>query len=1037
LRAVTPQALNLTDPVGVQETDIRLSWRLESSARGVIQTHYRVEAASSSDALSMGKADLWDSDKVASNRSFDIPYGGPPLISRQRVWWRVTVWDNMGNRAVSSAAFWEMGLLQPSDWTADWIGAEVESRRADRDAGLYWMTGPATESKNRYFRMGFALETDADLILIMAVTSSVKVFIDGEPLSVPATDKVEWGWPLAQNTAFSIPKGKHTLCIALEGDSLAPNFRKGELTAALLLRARLNDGRIVRFTAKDAKISDIEADGWSAPEFDDRRWPAVIRDLKSQMPFPSAGAAALRKDFDVQRAIRSARIYVTALGVYELFLNGRKVGDDLLAPEWTDSQKRIFYRVHDVTAQLAAGPNTLGALVGDGWHAGRILSKGRYGFGDIPIRLRAQLEIAYSDGTREIVQTGKDWALAPSPVTFCEIYDGEDYDARLEQPGWDASGFKAGPEWAEAAVVPSPKGQLIGMITPPIRRTDTLPAKSVKPSGDGWVIDLGQNFAGWVRLKVRGQAGDRVTLKFAEVLKADGSIDQSNLRTARAADHYTLKGATQGEVWEPRFTYHGFRYVEVTGLRQAPKPDDITGIVIHSHVAQTGHLRIGNALIMQGWQNNLWSQRSNFMGVPTDCPQRDERMAWLGDANVFWDTAAFNMDVASFTRQWMGDLRDSQTAEGVVPEICPTGWGASGARGATPGWADAAVTLPWTVWQRYGDTTIIDQNWDMMVRHIAFVAGQAENFIWTKRRGSDYADWLALDAVKPGDPTTPKDLIGTACWKQSVDLMIDMARATNRSEAVARYTKLSADITTAFNTTFIEADGTVGNDSQTSYILALRYKLVPEARRKAVADKLKGNIIRRGNLLTTGFLGTPNSLDVLADAGFADIVYDLLLRTEFPSWGYMVARGATTTWERWNSDTGDVSMNSFNHYALGAINGFVYRRIAGIDPIEPGFRRFRVNPVIDPRVKAGGGEYRSVSGLIRTQWAQSATGFSLDLTVPANTEAELYLPTVSVAKIREGGKALTRRKEIRVDGPRDGRTVVRVGSGTYRFLVSA
>ncbi|MBW8882801.1 MAG: family 78 glycoside hydrolase catalytic domain, partial [Asticcacaulis sp.] len=382
----------------------------------------------------------------------------------------------------------------------------------------------------------------------------------------------------------------------------------------------------------------------------------------------------------------------------------------------------------------------------------------------------------------------------------------------------------------------------------------------------------------------------------------------------------------KGETYEPHFTYHGFRYVEISGLPAAPAAGDVTGIVIHSDLRETGHLRIGNPLIQKLWQNSLWSQKSNFMGIPTDCPQRDERLGWMGDANVFWDAAAFNMDVAAFTERWTGDIRDAQGPTGAYGNVSPNTLG--DIDGSAPGWGDAGVILPWITWKRFGGTAVIAQNWQAMERYLAFIAAHSEDHIWNSGHGWDFGDWLSLDSKYPGDNTTPKDLIGTAVWKQSADAMADMARAIGKAEAAERYAALSAEIRQAFIRHYVAADGTVSNDSQTGYILALRYGLVPDDLRTAVAKKLHDNIVRRGNLLTTGFLGTPPSLDVLADNGYGSSVYDLLLRTAYPSWGYMIVHGATTTWERWNGDAGDVSMNSFNHYALGAVIGFVYRRIA-------------------------------------------------------------------------------------------------------------
>ncbi|MDG2528148.1 alpha-L-rhamnosidase [Caulobacter endophyticus] len=1029
LRVVAPKAAGQVNPLGVGDARVRLSWRLEAQRRGVTQSAYRVEAASSLEDLNAGRADLWDSGRVESDRTFDISYDGARLPSRTRAWWRVTVWDERGASAASPVAFWETGLLAPADWSATWVAAETRLDRDDRLAGLTWIAGPEADAgASRDFRLSFALDAPAWVDLIFTATARTQPFIDGRAL--PVLTPLDWLPPAVTHTV-ELAQGRHVLGLRLGQAVAKPAFLKGKAGCAMLVRIRYCDGRIVRVDDASARFTTNAEGDWTQAGFDDGAWTPAVRVDKTPSAFASNGGALLRRDFPINAPIAQARLYVTALGVHETRINGRPIDDAVLAPEWTHSAKRCLYRVHDVTSLLRQGENTIAAMVGDGWYGSRILATGRFSFGEAPLRYLAQLEIRYADGRLQSLGSDETWQVGRSPITYCDIYGGEDYDARLEQAGWDAPGFRAGASWTRAQAAPFGPERLEAMISPPIRRTAILGPQSITERGGAYIVDFGQNFAGWARLKVKGSAGQLVTLRFAEVLDQDGRVDQSNLRTARAADVYVLKGAAQGETYEPRFTYHGFRYVEISGLTAPPTVDDIAGVVIQSDLEETGALRIDNRLIMRMWANNLWSQRSNFTGVPTDCPQRDERMGWLGDANVFWDAGAFNMDVAGFTRRWMGDIRASQTAEGVIPEISPTTWGASGARGATPGWADAGVILPWTVWRRFGDTAIIQENWDLMTRYMAFVRRINPSLVWTQRRGSDYGDWLAFDAKQPGDPTTPKDLVATAMWKRSADAMAQMAKALGRNEEALAYAGLAADIRSAFIQAFVSPDGQIGNGSQTSYILALAFDLVPTERRAAAAARLKADIDRRGHL-TTGFLGTPFSLDVLANAGYGAVIYDLLLRTAYPSWGYMAARGATTTWERWNSDVGDVSMNSFNHYALGAINGFVYRRIAGLEPLEPGFSSFRVAPILDPRVRRGGGRYDAVVGSISTDWTIEDDGvFRLKVQVPANTRALVVLPVRDQGLVTEGGRPLSALKALQTLEP-DGLTV-RIGSGDYDF----
>ena len=1031
---------NVTGPVGVQLAAVRLSWRLETARRGTMQSAYQIQVASSDGNLKAGKFDLWDSGRIAGDQSFDVAYRGKPLVSRQRVHWQVKVWDNHKRVAISAPAFWEMGLLSPSDWTGKWLAAEDAEMREDREVGLTWVGAPRPEgNKARQFRFTFALDADAEVTLITIANGGRKLLLDGNPIALPPHSRIDFGPQGVVSNVVALKAGKHVVGFSLdEWDSLATYLGFTTFNCAAMVRAKLADGRIIRIDDSGTRTSTDMPGDWASVAFDDSAWPLAQPVPMQKAAFPSKGAFLLRRNFEASGKVASARLYVTALGAHETYINGRKVDDSVLAPEFTNFRKRVLYRVHDVTALVNEGANAIGAMVGDGWYGSFLAPMGRFTFGDAPLRYLAQLEIIYADGRKQTVVSDENWSICPAPVTMSEIYAGEDYDARLEQPGWATASFRTDARWSAVRIGPPATGHLEGMISPPIRRKASLAAKSITAVAGGYVVDFGQNFAGWVRLKAKGRAGDRISLRFGEVLKTDGEVDQSNLRAARATDFYTLRGDPAGESYEPHFTYHGFRYVEISGLAAKPTTDDIAGIVVHSDLPETGHLRIANPIISQLWRNALWSQRSNFIGIPTDCPQRDERLGWMGDANAFWDAASFNMNVAPFTERWMADIRDAQAANGAYSVVSPNTLDDDGRSGATPCWSDAGIMLPWVVWKRYGDTAIIDQHWDSMTRYIESILANNPDFIWRNKRGMDYGDWVSFDGKEPGDPTTPKDLIGTAMLKHSVDALIDMARAASRDAAVSRYQALSANIKAAFIRAFVQADGTVGNDSQTSYILAIHFDMLPADLRTTAGAKLKANIIRRGNLLTSGFIGTAYSLDALAEAGYPDTVYDLLLRTQYPSWGYMVVKGATTIWERWNGDVGDVSMNSYNHYALGAVTGFVFRRIAGIDALEPGFKIFAVNPVLDARVKSGGGDYDSILGRLATDWSQGPGGdFSMKVTVAPNAKARVHLPAMHGAKVRESGNGIADNPDVRLIASDSAATILEVGSGTYHFTVSA
>jgi alpha-L-rhamnosidase len=602
------------------------------------------------------------------------------------------------------------------------------------------------------------------------------------------------------------------------------------------------------------------------------------------------------------------------------------------------------------------------------------------------------------------------------------------FDARLRTHGWDVPGFD-GSAWRPMKAGQAPAARLVAQLSPPIRQTLALSPKTVSEPRPGvHVFDFGQNFAGWCKFKGRAPAGTTVELRFAEILKPSGEVDQSNLRGAKARERFTFRGDAEGESYEPHFTYHGFRYVELSGYPGRPTPDMLEGVVAHSDCTPSGRLQLANPLAQKIWSNALWSQRSNFFGVPTDCPQRDERMGWMGDIQVFLDAASFNMDTDGFVRRFMAEVRAAQTPDGGLPIVAPQPLSFPDV--VTAGWSEAGVILPWTLWRRYGDRRVIEENWAAMTRWVAYVADANPDFVWRNRRGLDLGDWLSVDAKKPDDETTPRVLCATAYWAYTAELMAEMAEATGRREEAARYRRMRQAIGLAYAAEFVRPDGTCGNGSQTSHVLSLKFGLVPDALRTAAGEHLAADIRRRGMRLSTGFLGTPYLLDVLTDTGQGDVAAALLLQTAYPSWGYMISKGATTMWERWNGDVGDVAMNSYNHYAFGAVVGFMYRRLGGIAAAEPGFRSIEVAPVYHPSVGRVRADYDSVLGRISTDVDGDGSGVRrLALTVPPNATARVTLPARSW---RESRRALEGRSDLRVSRDASG-VQVELGSGDYLF----
>jgi alpha-L-rhamnosidase len=863
--------------------------------------------------------------------------------------------------------------------------------------------------------------------------------LDGAPVELPVTNPHAFGpGGMARLYLGALVAGDHVLAAEVSAPPRSPrDVRPWRGAFGALLKLRRADGAVERLAGDAGWLTSLaDAADWAAPNLDDHAWErAEPADGRASQAWPPTPALRLRTGFEARGVPTRARLYVTALGAYEAFLNGARIGDALLAPESTDFRRRVLYQTYDVTDLIRPGQNVLGAHVGDGWYASVVAPGGRYAFGPAPRRFLAQLELSYPDGGRQVVATGPGWRIGPSPVVRSEIYNGEAWDARRDLPGWSEPGFDDS-AWDGARAGDPPPGVLSAQPDAPIRITRTLTAQAVsEPQPGVFVFDFGQNFAGLCRLRVRGAAGDEVRLRFSELLSSDGAVDQANLRAAEAMDTYIVRGDPAGETFQPSFTYHGFRYVQVEGFRGRPTLADLDGLVIHSDLEITGELRIGSPVVQQLWRNALWSQRSNFTGIPTDCPQRDERLGWLGDANVFWDAAAYNMDVYAFTQRFCGDMRDAQAPGGGFSDYAPAARRFNDQ--PAPGWADAGIVLPWTAWRRYGCTSIIDANWEAMERYLRYIEDSNPDSVWRNNRGLDFGDWLALDAKAPGDPTTPKDLIGTAWWAYTTGLLRQMAEATGRSDSAARLGAAREQIAEAFRGAFINADGAIGNGSQTGYILALKFGLVPEALKATAAKRLTDEIEGRGGVLSTGFLGTPFSLDVLADIGRTDLVYDLLLRTEFPSWGYMIAKGATTIWERWNGDVGDVAMNSFNHYALGGVAGFLFRRIAGIAEAAPGFAQIDVCPVLDPRVRHAGADYQSVLGRISTDWRWTpGERFALDLTVPPGAAATVRLPAALGAKIELTSGGADVEPEL-LSTPADAELALGLACGAHSLTVVA
>ena len=1068
---------NLKTPLGIDDPAPRLSWQLRDPARGAKQTAYQVQVASSAAGLRAGNADVWDSGRITSGQSLNVRYEGPALKPVTRYFWRVKAWDAAGKPyAESPIAWWETGLNKQDAWRAQWIGYETAEEAAVRHAPAQWITNPdaKTLAAEKTAELHFAYRATVTLAkpvrrasLFATGRDTVAAWINGvqvlkaEPL-LPSK-QMPWKKYVRADVTAHLTAGVNTIAIEVVHYVVNPSGMAAEdappMNATLFVEYA--DGTTTVFASgTEWKTAIHAAGGWHEMSFDDSGWKTAV--IPTPMPGPRSeplghpwipdSVEALRHNFTVSQPVKSARLYATALGAYEMFLNGKRVGDDVFAPGWTDYRQRVKYQTYDVTAQLANGKNAISALLAPGWYSTSLeWTQQPNNYGDTPPALLAQLRIEHTDGSVEWVTTDANWQANTSYILHSEIYDGESQDARLKQPGWKMAAFDAS-QWKKALAIDPKPVAIEAQNFPPIRVERTMEAKSVNQPRPGvFVYDFGQNFSGVVRLRVQGPAGADVRLRFAEILNADGTLYTDNLRTAKATDHFILSGKGEEE-FTPQFTFHGFRYAEITGLPTAPGKDAVTGLVFHTDAPFTVKLETGSAMINQLWSNILWGQRSNFVGLPTDCPQRDERLGWMADAQVFWRAASFNMDLAAFSRKFAGDMRGTQAGTPYYGVYSPGT--VQPASGSGAGWSDAGVIIPWTSWLQTGDTSVIEENWGAMEKYLNAIEAANPDGLWKRDSGTPFGDWLSPEGK------TDYTLIATAYWAYDTELMRQMAHATGRTQDAKKYAQLFEKIRAAFQKQFVQADGFVagadntpspfgqinnpgakskGGDTQAGYVLALHMNLVPENLRAAAAQKLADKIEANHGLLGTGFLGTPYLLEELTKAGHAKLAYKLLLNTEYPSWGYLVEHGATTMWERWNGDQmkDDPSMNSYNHYAYGAVADWIYRYAAGVDatPLDAGFHTVLLHPVFDARLGSVNFDYASSYGAIHSAWTVKGTTAEWHLTLPANTTGWLSMNAGQAAKYKLDGVSLSESKLAKAI-TRGERSGFELQSGSYSFQVS-
>jgi len=758
------------------------------------------------------------------------------------------------------------------------------------------------------------------------------------------------------------------------------------------------------------------------------------RFLKPEKLAPGPPPPWFRKTFALSKPVKNALVYITARGIFRLHLNGEQIEKDVFTPEWTDYNKRIQYRTYDVTGNLKQGQNAIGAVVGDGWYSGYLgwrKFRGNYGLRN---SLFLQLEVEYEDGTTEIIESDKTWRCADGPIISSDLLMGEHYDGRKEMPGWDTMEFDD-KDWKPVVAVDKPQAKLVAQPSETVQVKQSIePVAMTEPKKNVYVFDLGQNIAGWVKLNVKGKAGTKVTIRHAERLNPDGTVYTTNLRDAKAMDTYILKGGEE-EVFEPRFTFHGFQYVEVTGFPGIPDKNAITGCAIYSAAPPAGGFECSSPMVNQLYKNLTWSQRGNYISIPTDCPQRDERLGWMGDAQIFIRTGTFNMDIAAFFTKWMRDVVDAQSGEGAFPDFAPRLSDKVLMRfESAPAWGDAGIIVPWTIHRVYGDTRIITEHWEALVRWMNFLQEANPDLIRRNKTGNNYGDWLSIKA------DTPKDLLATAYWAYDAELMARMAKVIGRSSEAFYYEKLFQHIREAFQREFVLPDGRMKGETQTGYLLALAMDLIPEDLRLRSAEHLVENIKQKDWHLSTGFVGAGYLLPVLSQLGHSGVAYRLLLNETFPSWGYSIKQGATTIWERWDGWTEekgfqDPGMNSFNHYAFGSVGEWLFRFVAGIDldAEVPAYKRFKIQPHVGGGLEYAKAEYNSIHGKIVSGWKLEKGNLLMDITIPANTSAFVYVPAEDISQVTESGKPVKDSEGVKFLRMEKGAAVFKVDSGSYIF----
>lgn len=973
----------LNNPEVIEGSYPVFSWKLKAAnkdAKGLKQGVFEIIVCSTQKKATEGKGDLWWQE-TASNQTMDLPYDGKPLEPGKKYFWRLKVKDKASSTADWSAI--QSFRVGVSNFKGQWIhGGKPQPVTSALDSAEWiWDQdgGPNAASGTKTFTYEFDGGTSARFV--GSVDDEFELFLNGKKLG---EQKGKDSWRQVTKIELKgIQKGKNRLEIRATNAA-------GQAGLLGAIEVQTADGKKVYRTGSEWKV-----EGRSAKVLGKNGMQPWNRIQETR--FIVSPAKYFKKSWTPKSKVSSAVWYGTACGIADFTLNGKRISEDLFTPGWTDYRTRIYYKAYDLTNSIKKGENDLGATLGQGWYSGYVAwGAQREHYGDTPM-VRGFLEVEYSDGSKETVATDSSWQVAEGPILDEHFLHGEKFDARKPVSGW------------KSAQIGNPKvGKFEAFEGNPVSEYQSLEAKTIKDLGQGkYLIDFGQNLSGYVRLKGKFGNGQKMTIRHGERLDASGQLYTDNLRLAQAIDSYIANGKGE-ETWNPRFTFHGFQYIEVSGMTEAPKNDTFKAVAISSATPETGKLETSDPMLNKLVSNAWWTQKMNFVDIPTDCPQRDERLGWTGDAQAYVRTATYFSDVHAFFTKWLVTLDDAQRADGQYPQVAPV---LKGLEDGGPAWADAGVICPMTIYNVYGDRALLARHYPQMKKFIEFCRSRSKDNLMPPDKYHIFGDWLSINA------NTPNDLITTAYFAQSTLLVKKAAEILGEQKDVKYFDDLHKKIKQTYIENFLEADGKVKGDTQCGYVLTLGFDLVPKERQFEVVQHLVKNIEQRNWHLSTGFVGTRDLMNVLVKVDREDVAFRLLHNTTFPSWGFTVVNGATSIWERWDGWTPekgfqDIGMNSFAHYAYGAVTGWMFETIGGIREAEAGYGKFVIEPKIDPNLTFANCSYESVRGTIRCNWKKVGNKVKFEIEVPPNTTAMFRYPSFKNAA-----------------------TAQSYGSGTYTFTV--